>query len=430
MSPHAVDAFRPFRALGWAAFLACSWTWCIGMFLPALLAADFGPASWFVFAIPNILGAMGLGLALRAPGAAAAHRASHRAAGLVFSSVTIAFHAFFVSFAASHWLTVDPVAFTPGTPAVIRWTGAAVNAVFSDPARAGVVIAQAVFAAGLIASFGDSASWRRMAITFWTLSALLVFGGAAIAVGLAPPAEPILPPSPGVSPPSGLLFAAAALGLGFATCPWLDLTFLRARAEAPGKTGDAAFVLGFGVLFAALVAGTMLYARDIVLYMDVPRLVAAHFILQSIFTVGAHLREIRLANRPLAPQAAAPARPAPSVVLLALALLPLGASFLPPFLRADLLTIPAYWAFLGCYGAAFPAYVWIVVAERRWSAGASRNVRIAVATLAALAAFPCYWLAFVEKQWLWAGLGAAILAAAPLALAFAPRTPRPAPQTP
>ncbi|MDB5302268.1 MAG: hypothetical protein JWO87_3931, partial [Phycisphaerales bacterium] len=44
-------------ALGWGAFLACSWTWCIGMFLPVLLVRDFGEMGWLVFAAPNVVGA-------------------------------------------------------------------------------------------------------------------------------------------------------------------------------------------------------------------------------------------------------------------------------------------------------------------------------------------------------------------------------------
>ena len=40
----------------WAFFLACSWTWCVGMFLPVLLVRNWGIWGWVVFAVPNVIG--------------------------------------------------------------------------------------------------------------------------------------------------------------------------------------------------------------------------------------------------------------------------------------------------------------------------------------------------------------------------------------
>ena len=53
--------------IGWAAYLACSWTWCIGMFLPVLLYRDFGLRGFILFAVPNVLGAAAMGWVLRTP---------------------------------------------------------------------------------------------------------------------------------------------------------------------------------------------------------------------------------------------------------------------------------------------------------------------------------------------------------------------------
>src|SRR6185437_16162306 len=83
-------------ALGWAAFVAVSWTWCIGMYLPVLMIRDFGLGAWFVFAIPNIVGAAALGWVLHRPGAAAELSRRHWPAAVAFSIVTVLFHAFFV----------------------------------------------------------------------------------------------------------------------------------------------------------------------------------------------------------------------------------------------------------------------------------------------------------------------------------------------
>lgn len=55
--------------LGWAAYLACSWTWCIGMFLPVLLVRDYGVWGFVVFAVPNVVGAGAMGWVLSAASA-------------------------------------------------------------------------------------------------------------------------------------------------------------------------------------------------------------------------------------------------------------------------------------------------------------------------------------------------------------------------
>src|SRR5690242_7362807 len=53
------------RVLGWGAYLACSWTWCISMFLPVLLVRDYGVWGFVVFAVPNVIGAGAMGWVLR-----------------------------------------------------------------------------------------------------------------------------------------------------------------------------------------------------------------------------------------------------------------------------------------------------------------------------------------------------------------------------
>ena len=63
--PAPADTSSWFNVPGWAAYLACSWTWCIGMFLPVLLVRDYGVWGWIVFAVPNVLGAAAMGWVLR-----------------------------------------------------------------------------------------------------------------------------------------------------------------------------------------------------------------------------------------------------------------------------------------------------------------------------------------------------------------------------
>ena len=84
------------RTIGWGAFLGASWTWCIGMFLPVLLVRDYGLWAWFVFAIPNVVGAAAMGWVLRDADASLRLQTKHLPAVVAFSLVTIAFHVFFL----------------------------------------------------------------------------------------------------------------------------------------------------------------------------------------------------------------------------------------------------------------------------------------------------------------------------------------------
>ncbi|QKK08255.1 MAG: hypothetical protein HND58_08735 [Planctomycetota bacterium] len=83
-------------ALGWAVYLGCSWTWCIGMFLPILLIGDYGLWGFVVFAAPNVAGAAAMGWVLRTSDAAERIVRDHTMACGLFAAVTIAFHLFFL----------------------------------------------------------------------------------------------------------------------------------------------------------------------------------------------------------------------------------------------------------------------------------------------------------------------------------------------
>src|SRR4051812_7857378 len=84
------------ETLGWAAYLACSWTWCIGLFLPVLLVREFGVRGWVAFAVPNIIGAALFGWIIRDGDASRRFVGKHRLACEVFSAVTIAFQIVFI----------------------------------------------------------------------------------------------------------------------------------------------------------------------------------------------------------------------------------------------------------------------------------------------------------------------------------------------
>src|SRR5205814_8241141 len=98
LTAHPATAATPPRQshwLGWAIYLGMSWTWCIGMFLPVLIMREYGIAGWFVFAIPNVLGAAAMGWILKDSTRSYSVALAHEHATAAFSLLTIAFHAFF-----------------------------------------------------------------------------------------------------------------------------------------------------------------------------------------------------------------------------------------------------------------------------------------------------------------------------------------------
>jgi hypothetical protein len=85
------------NTLGWALFLAVSWTWCIGMYLPTLLVRDGGIPFFLAFLIPNVLGAASVGWLLASRGASAGFVARLRPVLIAFTVVTVAFHGYFLA---------------------------------------------------------------------------------------------------------------------------------------------------------------------------------------------------------------------------------------------------------------------------------------------------------------------------------------------
>ena len=260
-----IQRFSPGEALSRGAFLACSWTWCIGMWLPVYLISDFGGWGWLAFAVPNVIGAMAVGFVHRTPAAATAFRARSMATLRWFSVVTIAFHLGFLGWTC--WEQCPPYvprAAAFGVPLLAVVVGLALSAFGSRAWGALAVLVLPVAPAVMVA-----AMWTT---NFWALD---------------------IPPAAGtVTDPVALPLYATGLAFGFLLCPHLDLSILRVREEAPGATGDTAFVLGFGVMFLMLIALTAFYAAGFLggwfsYYLLV------HFFVQGTFTVGAHLRELR-----------------------------------------------------------------------------------------------------------------------------------------
>ncbi|MCC6659932.1 MAG: hypothetical protein IT437_03500 [Phycisphaerales bacterium] len=364
--------------LGWACYLACSWTWCIGMFLPVLLVRDFGPWGFVVFAVPNVVGAAAMGWVL-SRGAADRIGAVHAFAVRMFSVVTVLFQAFFLV-----WLVG-----ANRKDSAFSWTVIA--------ALASVVVADFAWARGAI--------HRRMVLAACTLAVSLAVG--IIVVSAPAPATAPAPRSLDV------LALAPVCCFGFLLCPYLDTTFLHAAGAQARRERRASFTIGFTVLFAAMILLTLLYSGFFLVGTAIIRpaggsllraALAAHLGVQLAFTIIVHPR----GNTPGNPFGAAG-------FILVLAVIAAGI-VAPGSLATPEFGETVYRCFMGFYGLVFPAYVWLCMIPTRdghsGTDGRSGRRKLMTWTVAVAVAAPAFWMGFIERQtwWLVPGLAVVLLA--------------------
>jgi len=351
----------------WGLFAASSWTWCIGMFLPVLLLERAGWSAFLAFAIPNVIGCAALGFLFRSATASERFTRRHADAAVLFSAATIAFHLFFACFFI--------LSLAPRFGSLLNLTqatdGNALTRVIPALATGFVILA----AGRLLSVLGDR-TWAYMGTACWCISI-----GVLLVIIVDPSRLGDLTPRFGTG--HALLLAPVA-AFGFLLCPYLDLTFHRARQRS--GTHHSSIVLGAG--FAAMLVVTI-----IAWFRDVNALgfaVMLHLSMQSIFTVGAHLREIRTH----APHVRSDTRYAlPGIMLLGplaglLLVVPIGGHPLPGE------TI--YLWFLAAYGLIFPAYVLVFAAPRIAIARTPRS--LGVFTMMILLAAPLYEIGFVRER--------------------------------
>jgi hypothetical protein len=366
---------KPLRTLGWAAFLGASWTWCIGMFLPVLLVRDYGLWSWFVFAVPNVVAAAAMAWVLRDAEASLRTLQKHLTAAVAFSLVTIAFHVFFL-------LAIV-------VPLVGSW--------FILP-----VALLAVLLVWLIAHHVHGG---------WLVAAAVVLAASgAVFVMLGMRGALTLPAQQGQLPTSALLYLLPVTILGFALCPYLDVTFHRARQATSPTHGKVAFGVGFGVFFLAMIVLTLLYAPLLISRGAgggasaaalppatlVVWLVAVHMTVQAAFTIAAHAR---YAGRRIASIGAEHTTVLASIAIALLVGGLLAADGIPDY-RGLSGTEVAYRFFMAFYGLVFPAYVWICMVPTRTAELAPRRA-FATFVVATLVAAPMFWMGFIERRMVW-----------------------------
>lgn len=364
-------------------FLACSWTWCIGMFFPVFFVGDFGLWGWVAFAVPNVLGAGAMGWVLRRRGASEEMVAKHAAAMRWFSIVTIMFQVSFAMWFFQLHLPRINHRYVMGVWLLLFLIQ--VNFGFERIARR---------------------MWDRLAIIAYFVSL-----AAAAGTSLATDSLEL----PGANARHGfqdLAMAAPVLLFGFALCPYLDLTFHRVRRETPGNAGTMAFWIGFIGFFLPMIVFTLFYAGGILSGKQLSTFVAVHVAIQLAFTIAAHFRELSSGSSSSGIKSETGSSRSRDligrflwpVVGIAVAV---ASSYLPmvPDIRPG---YPAhrlvYELFMSFYALIFPAYVWIVVIER----GLPRATRLTLYVIALTLASPCLWLGYIEQHYVWLLPGVAI----------------------
>ncbi len=346
LPPHAIPPRGVGAAVLWAFFLGCSWTWVIGMLFPILLVRDFGLWGWVVFAVPNAVGAAAMGYVLRTPEAALRLRERHAAAVRGFTDVTLAFHGF-----------------------VLLWLG---FRLFGPAAFLALAAPLLILPAARRTAWG---AWLPLV----AVGVALLSWGCFAYMGRLPGAwtgvttGPVPAGLPERLPDAALLAFGAAAAVGFACCPYLDATFLRARASTDVATGRAAFTFGFLGVFLSMIVGTLLYAgllipafsgEEVTLSPVWAIVLGVHLLVQVTFTMACHLRE----RGDLDPRGRHLLVPA-LLVLGALAAVLLADRHLAPLASGGRPLGPTvgeavYRVFLLAYGMVFPAYVWLCVLRR------------------------------------------------------------------
>lgn len=331
------------HTIAWGLFLASSWTWCIGMYLPVVMLREYGWAGFLAFAVPNVLGCAAFGwIFTRAR--SEQWRSRGGVAMACFSAVTVSYHVFFLGF-------VTRGLFADGTEAA---------------AGTAFLLILLLMGAALAISMAPPRSWPWLGAFVYCTSLL------GFAIYLDPVGRTALASHAwaGVRPLAELPWLVPTLVFGFLLCPALDLSFHRARRESPSRLS----FLVFGVTFAVMLLFTASYAPALADH--VPSLIAAHLASQSLFTVAVHLRELRESR-----DRGEWSIPRSWIVVGVAAVVGIAAPLESNYLR-----------FLAFYGLIFPAFVLFAA---RFPRGGPRW-RMAILAVVLLLSLPIQELGFIE----------------------------------
>jgi len=363
-----------------AVYLAVSWTWCIGIFLPVILVRDFGITGWIVFAVPNVVGAAAFGWFVRGHNHVDLLLAAHRPALIAFSLITIAFQVFFVTWFFGLLNMLPAVAACLIVAGTVRILGESRPSFDRVAAALAMVISLAILFWWMI-HLADAPTWSDF-------SSHVFFRPAIGVIGLFP-----------------------ACAFGFALCPYLDLTFHAARRDQSGHAARQTFAWGFGFFFLLMIVLSLAYAPAVAAAINgqptsprLLRLVAVHIALQIGLTIAFHARA---ALRHL------PQRRGPAVLSTTV-----GAGILIGIV-ALLVDRTGTWhpgagemtyrLFMSFYGLIFPAYVWICLLPSLRNPLPPTTRRLRIATLALVLAAPQFAMGFLAGRMFWLLPGVAVV---------------------
>ncbi len=336
--------------LGWAVYLACSWTWCIGMYLPVVLLDHYGWPAVAAFAIPNIAGVVLFGIGVGTVARSRALIAGNTAAMLWFSLITIAFHVYFLGavwgyeFKGSFWAGATLV---PLPIVALAWLARTL----SDRTLVRVAGGVYLFSICLVnlAGFMSAASGDPLRQAVWA-----------------------------ARPAAGLVFLVPVFVIGFLLCPYLDLTFHRALIAVGGRgPGKTTFAL-FGVVFALMLMGTVLYSIIGFLWP-----IVVHILIQSWFTMTVHFKEIE--SRRSTPAGEVVGRWVWPVLITSWVLAPLP-------------LVDYRWWFIFT-GLIFPAYVALMMVRPRLGRPSAHQMTLAI-VIVLLTPFSALGFLFPGFEWL------------------------------
>ncbi len=363
------------------------------MYLPVMMVRDFGFWGWVVFAVPNVIGAAAMGWVLRDAAASERLTSSHSVACAAFSAVTILFQ--------------------------IMFAGGVVRELMGDSAGT-ILLAGVLGTVVLVLATARGELVAAALVLIVSLTAIQMSVRAAQAAHLT--GFPSLAAHQSSERTRNLLMLAPVVAFGFALCPYLDLTFHRARQSTGPNSGVAAFVLGFFGPFLAMIVFTLWYAPLLESHQRAMRLplqlrwaIGLHMSVQCAFTVAVHGRELLLGGRPGALPAKMDGRLVSGMVLgFAASLLPHVAATMADKSGYD----PSehgehvYRLFLAFYGLVFPAYVWVCILPTRDAEAGPTRRKLRLMAAAVLVAAPMYWKGFIDNQmvWLLPGVGVVLLA--------------------
>jgi len=333
---------RTLKTVGWGLYLTCSWTWCIGMFLPVILMHRYGWLGFLIFTVPNVIGCAAFGYVVKTPERSKALVEKYKTAISLFAIVTIAFHAFFIAMLANMHV-----------PEFSIWIPIGI-----------LVIAS-------LLSFLPTRLWPVLAGLLWCFSILL--GITLLPIQTVPQ---------GSLPWQDAIWLLPITTFGFFLCPYLDPTFHRALQCSPSKHSFGIF----GFTFILMVLVTYLYQGTILSALTI--LLGLHLALQSIFTISAHIKEgLRIESI---------SRKGPFIAVGVFAYLVAIAIAHRPGTTPEL-AIDDYLRFFVFYGLVFPG----VVATFMLTDRVFTPLRIALFALVALLSLPLLEVGYIGNQaWL------------------------------